>query len=218
MNRLLVACCLLVAGCASGPGPRAPTGTPTAADIRTLGVIMGHLPGTFDSIAQDKGAPGPGVRMRWAPFWREREEKGEYWFYVEHSRIAEDPKPFQQRIYRFIAFDNNFYADIYALPGDPKDFVGEWRKPQPFAAFKPDELHEYAGCRHKVGHMTMMFWARIETKTCHAEHPEVAYETSEIFASSVGMKQGTFGWDAAGKKVLGESSVWDFRRYTTELR
>lgn len=212
-----IASLLLLAACAT-PGPRAPTGTPTAADLRTLAVIMAHLPGTYDSIAQDRPElPGPGVRMRWAPFWREREAQGEFWFYVEHSRAAEDPKPFRQRIYRFMAINNVFFADIFALPGEPARFAGEWRKPKPFAAFTPDDLREFPGCRFRMGHMTIMFWARIEAKSCRAENPGVAYETTEMFVSSVGMKEGTFGYDASGKKVSGEAGVWDFRRYSTEL-
>jgi hypothetical protein len=224
VKKLFALAFVLVAGCASGPEPRVPPpreGTPDAADIRMLAVIMGHMPGTYDSIAQDNPAlPGVGTRMRIAPFWREGEEKGEHWFYVEHSRIAEDPKPFRQRIYRFRVVRNTFYADVYALPGDPRDFEGEWRKPRPFAAFKPEQLHEFAGCRLQVGHMTMMFWAREDpvSKKCHLDNPGTAYDTIEMFAGSVGMKEGEFGYDASGKKVFGASGVWDFRRYTTELR
>jgi hypothetical protein len=224
MKRLLAIALALVAGCAATPEPRVPPpvqGMPDAADIRMLAVIMSHMPGTFDSIAQDNPAlPGVGTRMRIAPFWVGPEDKGDHWFYVEHSRIAEDPKPFRQRIYRFRVARNTFFMDVYALPGNPKDFVGEWRKPQPFAAYKPEQLHEFAGCRLQVGHMTMMFWARQDPpqKTCHLDNPGTAYDTIEMFASSIGMKEGEFGYDASGKQVHGASGVWDFRRFTTELR
>jgi hypothetical protein len=213
-----LAAVLLVAGCASGPGPRAPIeGTPSAADIRALAVEMGFMKGTFDSVDQEGGGPGAGTRMRIAPLWTERQDKGEFWFYVEHSRMAEDPKPFRQRIYRFLAVNNNFFADVYALPGDPAAYVNEWRKPEPFKGVNPDSLHEFPNCRMKMGQMLMMFWVRTEGTACKAENPDVAYETSEMFGSSMGMKEGTFGYDKSGNKISGESGVWDFRRFNNEL-
>ena len=175
------------------------------------------MSGTFDSIAQAKG-PGVGTRMRIAPMWIERQQTGEYWVYVEHARIADDPRAFRQRIYRFTESEGKFSADVFALPGNPRDFAGEWRKPRPFERFMPAQLREYPGCRLAVGHMTMMFWARTEGKACRAENPAAAHEFSEMLVSSVGMKNGEQAYDPAGRLIAGEAGVWDFRRMSREPR
>ncbi len=217
---------ILLAACAAPPEPPPPTAAaqvprtkprPVTARERELAVIMSFMSGTFDSIAQEKG-PGVGTRMRIAPMWIERQQAGEYWLYVEHARIASDPKPFRQRIYRFTQSEGKFSADVFALPGDPDKFAGEWRKPKPFEGVTPEQLREYAGCRLEVGHMTMMFWARTQGKACRAENAAAAHEFSEMLVSSVGMKNGEQAYDPAGRLIAGEAGVWDFRRMSREPR
>ena len=176
---------------------------------------MSFMPGTFDSIAQEKG-PGAGTRMRIAEFWKARQEKGEFWLYVEHAKVGDDARPFSQRIYRYMESDGKFWAEQYALPGKPANFVGEWRKPEPFAAYKPEQMREYEGCRMKVGQMTVMFWVQTEGKTCKAGNSAIAYESTSIFANSAGMKEGSQGFDPAGRQIAGEAGVWDFRRMSRE--
>ena len=83
---------------------------------------------------------------------------------------------------------------------------------EPFAAYKPEQLREYAGCRLMMGHMTIMYWVRREAKTCRAENRAVAYEITEILGNSAGMKEGTMGFDASGKHIAGENGARDFRR------
>ena len=229
MTRALAACftLILLAACAAPPEPPPPAAAsaqvpptksrPVTARQRELAVIMGNMSGTFDSIAQEKG-PGVGTRMRIAPMWVERQPAGEYWLYVEHARLATDPRPFRQRIYRFTESEGKFFADVFALPGNPASFAGEWRKPKPFEGSTPGQLREYAGCRLAVGHMTMMFWARTEGKACRAENPAAAHEFSEMLVSSVGMKNGEQAYDPAGRLIAGEAGVWDFRRMSREPR
>jgi hypothetical protein len=155
--------------------------------------------------------------MRIAPFWKEREKQGEYWLYVEHTKVANDTKPFRQRIYRFTESAGAFTGAVYALPGSPERFVGEWRKAAPFAEYQPGQLREYEGCRLKVGQMTMIFWARTEGKACRAELG--AYqEYTEMLVASNGMKDGEQAYDASGKLIAGEAGVWDFRRTSREPR
>ena len=227
MTRVLaVVFTLALAACAAPPASPPPvasaeaprnTPRPVTARQRELATIMSYMSGTFDSIAQQKG-PGVGTRMRIAPMWIERQQAGEHWLYVEHARIEDDPRPFRQRIYRFTESEGKFLADVFALPGNPRDFVGEWRKPKPFEGFTPERLREYAGCRLAVGHMTMMFWARTEGKACRAENPAAAHEFSEMLVSSVGMKNGEQAYDPAGRLIAGEAGAWDFRRMSREPR
>lgn len=205
----------LLAGCAAAPPPEVLR--PTPAGQRSLAVLMSYFPGTFDSINQEKG-PGAGTRMRIAEFWTARQQQGEFWMYVEHAKVGQDDKPFSQRIYRFVETAGRFLADVYVLPGNPESFVGEWRKPEPFAAFQPDQLKRHEGCRLKVGQMTVMFWAGTEGKSCRAQYPAAAYETTSILANSSGMKEGTQGFDKAGRQVAGEAGVWEFRRMSREPR
>jgi hypothetical protein len=217
VNKLAAFGALLALAACAAPAPPPEAAHPTPAGQRSLAVIMSFMPGTFDSIAQDKG-PGKGTRMRIAPFWTEREKAGEFWFYVEHARIAEDPKPFSQRIYRFTESNGRFSGDIFALPGDPAQFAGEWRKPKPFDAYKPEQLRELEGCRMNIGQMTMMFWGRTVGKKCRVDDPAVAHEFTEMFVSSAGMKEGSQGFDPAGRQITGEAGVWDFRRMSREPR
>jgi hypothetical protein len=228
LRHLLFVAALALAGCAAVAEPVAQPAPakvadaqsvpkPTAGDIRMLAVMTSYLPGTYESIAQDKG-PGVGVRMRIAPFWTERSKDGEFWFYVEQSRVGEDDKPFQQRIYRFTGARHRFRADVFGLPGEPARFVNEWRKPKPFDAVGPGDLRAFPACAMPIGTMTAMFWAHTQGVDCRAENPTVAYERTDLFASSVGMKLGTFGFDPAGRQIAGEAGPWDFRRFTAELR
>lgn len=201
---------LLASGCASPPPPREAL-RPTPAGQRELGLTMGFMPGTYESINQERG-PGAGTHMRVAEFWKPLQKSGEFWMYMEQAKAGQEEQPFLQRIFRFVESDGKFWGEIYALPGNPKDFVGEWRKAQPFAAYKPEQLREYAGCRLMMGHMTIMYWVRREAKTCRAENRAVAYEITEILGNSAGMKEGTMGFDASGKHIAGENGARDFRR------
>ena len=108
MRFLAIGLSLTLAACAAPPEPppaaasaQAPRSKPhpLTARQRELATVMSYMSGTFDSIAQEKGS-GAGTRMRIAPMWVERQQAGEYWLYVEHARIADDPKPFRQRIDR----------------------------------------------------------------------------------------------------------------------
>lgn len=213
MKKALAAALLLLVGaCASAPPPE--VFHPTPQGQRELALIMSFMSGTYDSIAQDKG-PGPGTRMRIAPFWKERVKQGEYWLYVEHTKVESDTKPFRQRIYRFTESGGAFTGAVYALPGPPDRFAGEWRKAAPFAEYQPAQLREYEGCRLKVGQMTMIFWARTEGKNCRAEL-NAYQEYTEMLVASNGMKDGEQAYDASGKLVAGEAGVWDFRRTSRE--
>ena len=224
---LVVAAMLGLMGCAaSAPvanepvaqaAPVHPPAQPTPAGQRVLATLMSFLPGTFDSIAQEKG-PGTGTRMRIAPFWREREKAGEFWLYVEHARAGDEARPFRQRIYRFTESRGRIYGDVFALPGPAAGFAGEWRKPAPFAQYRAEQLREFAGCRLGGGQMETLFWMRTEGKACRAEHPAAAHEFSEMLVGPTGMKNGEQGYDAAGKLVAGEAGVWDFRRMSREPR
>ena len=229
MTRVLaISIAIALAACAAPAQPDLPVSPvsvepprakprPVSGRQRELAVIMAHMPGTFDSIAQQTG-PGVGTRMRVAPMWVERQEDGEYWLYVEHARIDSDARPFRQRIYRFTESEGNFFADVFALPGEPRDFAGEWRKPKPFEGTTPGQLREYAGCRLAVGHMTMLFWARTEGKACRAENAAAAHQYSEMLVNSAGMKNGERAYDPAGRLIAGEAGVWDFRRMSREPR
>jgi hypothetical protein len=178
---------------------------------RELEVAVAFLPGTYESIDQEKG-PGAGTRMRIAPMWPELAPKGEHWFYVEHARVDDDAKPFRQRLYRFTHEGLKFFADVFELPGEPKRFVGEWKKQKPFAEYSPKDVREYEGCRLAIGHMLSMWWARTEGKACRAETPGAAHEASEMLVSTAGMKNGEQAYGPEGRLIAGHPGVWDFRR------
>jgi hypothetical protein len=218
LKHLVLAAALSLAACAATPEPAAPASKPDPNAVRLLAVTTSYFRGTFESIAQDKG-PGVGVRMRIAPFWTELNVQGVFFFYVEHARIGEDDKPFMQRIYRFATLGQRLHADVMSLPGDAKQFVNEWRKPKPFEAYGPRDVREFPGCRMPIGSMTAMFWMHTPGKGCQTGlYPGAAYERTDVFASSVGMQMGTFGYDPAGRQVAGEAGVWDFRKKTSEPR
>ena len=192
--------------------PRKARAEPPPPGGRELAVAMSYLPGTYESIEQEKGGPGPGTRMRIVPIWVERTSQGEYWFYVEHTKIESDTKPFRQRIYRFTNDNRKFSGDVFALPGDAREFVGEWKKAKPFASYSASDVREYEGCRLAIGHMMTMWWARTEGKACRAETPGAGHEATEMFVSTAGMKNGHQAYDPDGRLIAGEPGVWDFRR------
>jgi len=228
LKHFVLAGALALGACATTPPESPKPAEPPRAEaaklhpnvIRRLAVFTSYLVGTYESIAQERGQPGPGVgtRMRVAPFWQELGAQGEFWFYVEMAPLGEDARPFRQRIYRFTASGQRLRADVFALPGPPAQFVNEWRKPKPFERFRPEQLRIYEGCAMPIGAMESMFWGHTEGKKCLTDNPSVAYERTDLFASSAGMKTGIFGFDPAGRQVAGEAGPWDFRRITAELR
>ena len=231
MKHFVLATALALSACAATPpatpvdAARSPetgrrevaSNKPHPNDIRRVAVFTSYISGTYESIAQDKG-PGVGTRMHVAPFWPELGKQGDFWFYVELARLGEDAKPFIQRIYRFTAATHRLHADVFALPGPPAEFVNEWRKPKPFERFRPEQMKIYQDCAMPIGAMESMFWAHTQGNKCRTDNPSVAYERTDMFASSAGMKLGTFGFDPAGRQVAGEAGVWDFRRISAELR
>ena len=211
MKQLVLAAALVLAACAT-PEPKVAAPKPSVEDMRMLAVGTAFMAGTFNSIAQERG-PGEGTRMRIVPVWPEREKSdGEIWFYMEMARVADEARPFRQRLWRMSVLRHKFRIDEYAVPGNPKDFVGEWRKPKPFADYRPEQLREYPGCAMEIGLMLSMTWAHTIGTSCKGDDPNVAYERTDLFASTAGMKLGTFGYDASGKQVAGEVLVYDFRR------
>jgi len=211
VKQLVLAAALALVACAA-PEPKVAEPKPSFEDMRMLSVGSAFLEGTFNSIAQEKG-PGEGTRMRIARMWPEREKSdGEIWLYLEMARAADESHPIRQRIWRLTVSRHKFSIDEFGMPGDPKDFVGEWRKPKPFADYRPGQLTEYRGCSMEIGLMLSMTWAHTKGTSCRGDYPNVAYERTDMFASSAGMKMGTFGYDASGKQVAGEPLVYDFRR------
>src|SRR6185295_15406242 len=129
VKQLVLAAALALVACAA-PEPKVAEPKPSFEDMRMLSVGSAFLEGTFNSIAQEKG-PGEGTRMRIARMWPEREKSdGEIWLYLEMARAADESHPFRQRIWRLTVSRHKFSIDEFGMPGEPKDFVGEWRKPR----------------------------------------------------------------------------------------
>ena len=220
LNRsLFAATALAVAACATAPQPPEPQAAgPTQVGQRALGLLGFYFEGTFATVPQaaSEGDSTP-VTLRIAKFWSDR--PGEEWRYLEYVKRGEEAKPMLQRIYRFTEAGGEITGTRFDLPGDPTAFVGEWRKPRPFAGVTPGSLKERFGCRMRVlRQIEIRFAGGTTGKACRGERPEIAHEQWDFYAASSSIRILEAGFDASGKKVRGPAGPWEFRKSTQNTR
>ena len=214
----------LLAACAA-PETQAPYSQPRTGDElaaqRSIGIIAWMLEGTFETIVQTPGyAAGGGdntpVRLRVARLWPEREDQP--WFYLEYSDPKDD-RITRQRLTRFAREGEKIYATDYAFPGDPKSFVGEWRKPRPFASVDPRTLKAIPGCRTLwlIQHDAIVS-AGTATDDCRGDGPPGTHEHVDWWLSSSFLRHWIQQLDSTGKQVGGLSGPSEFRRIAQKPR
>ncbi len=194
---------------AQRPVPQ-PGAEPTYLGTRLMEMMVYFLSGTFDTIPQ---APTDGdstpVRLHVKPLWTER--KGEFWLYFEYAIQADLTHPFRQRVLRFREAGGDIYADEFLLD-DPARWVGEWSKPQPFAALDPSGLREQPGCRMLfVKQMEAVFAGGSATDKCPGSVPG-SYERSEYNITSASIRSWVRSFDPSRRQVAGPGGPWEFRK------
>ncbi len=183
---------------------------------RWLGLIAWMLEGTFDTIVQEPGyAAGGGdntpVRLRVARLWPERAD--DYWFYLEYVDPKDESKVFRQRITHGVREVDRVVLIDYAFPADPKSFLGEWRKPHPFASVDPLKLKAMPGCRTAwlVQHDAIVSGGT-ETNTCQGDGPAGTHEHVDWWLGSSFLRHWFRQLDSAGNQVGGLPGPSEFRK------
>ena len=190
---------------------------------RSLGLIAWMLEGTFDTIVQPPGyAVGGGdntpMRLRVARLWPELGEE-EYWFYLEYVDPADESKVIRQRLTHGVREGARAYMIDYGFPGDPKAFVGEWRKPKPFASVDPAKLKPMPGCRtYWLVQLDAVVSAGTDTDTCQGDGPPGTHEHADWWLGSNFLRHWFRQLDSAGNQVSGLSGPSEFRRVAQKPR
>jgi hypothetical protein len=213
MHKFFLSLLLLATACAT-EAPVAPQEipSPTPAGQAYMSLLVRFLTGTFESVADDDGtAPARREKLRQTPFWKDA--KGEFWLYAEFADTNDEARPYRQRIYRFTESKGLITAAIFEVPGKPADFAGEWRKPAPFASFKPSDLRERRGCAVVfIQQMEMIFNGGRAGEDCRGEFPGAHHEHAEFYVTSSSIRTLENGRDAAGKRAAGPPRSSEFRK------
>lgn len=215
----------LLAACAAQPTAPAPkavakpaalTGEEKVAE-RSLGLIAWMLEGRFDTIVQTPGyAAGGGdstpMRLRVVRLWPELGPET-YWFYLEYVDPADDSRVIRQRLTHGEREGTKAYMIDYAFPADPKTFVGEWRKPKPFAGVDPSKLKPLPGCRtYWLVQHDAIISAGTETDQCQGDGPPGTHEHADWWLGSNFLRHWFRQLDAAGNQVSGLSGPSEYRK------
>ena len=220
MTRLAAAMtCLACAGCAIAPlDPWFPA-SDTPDGTRDLIVLESFLMGDWTNALQAKeNKEFAEVRLRQVPIWTSR--AGEHWMYAEQAFPGKEDRPYRQRVYRIVARKGDLLRLEYTLPGDPARFAGEWKKAQPLAALRPEDLELRKGCTVKLQRqMEIFFNGGTQGRDCASDLEGAAYATSEISLTSSTLKTLDRGFDPEGKQVWGSTAgAYDFWKITREVR
>jgi CpeT/CpcT family (DUF1001) len=228
---------LLLAACATAPTPGPAAGPATAASPATaqgvatsdvdpldavraqdgLERLVSYLIGRWDTVPQKEGfGDSTPMRMRVARLWPERADR--YWLYLEYVNPADERQVLRQRILQFVREGSTIHALMYRLPGNPADYVGEWRKEHPFASVKPDSLREIQGCRSVWDRQFEIYFAGgTEGNACPGDRPEVQNEHWEYSLGPGSLRTWITGLDAKGRQVDGLSGPSEFRKTSSKL-
>ena len=191
-STLLAACTAMET---APPQPVKPAPPRTLEEVqaqRSLGLIAYLLEGTFVTIVQPPGFmtgvfDNTPMRLRVARLWPEHED--EYWFYLEYVDPKDDSRVFRQRLTHGVREGDRAILIDYAFPADPKTFVGEWRKPHPFASVDRMKLKPMPGCRSfwLVQHDAIVSGGT-ETDDCRGDGPEGTHEHADWWLTSSGLR------------------------------
>ncbi len=206
-----------LAGCAAPPASKVDASAPTLEGQRQLALVGSFLTGAWRSIPPPNGVGDPTpTRLMHARVWPDI--AGEYWIYAEYLPVDGDT-PYRQRLYRLREDGGHIIARTYALPGNPADFRGEWRKERPFARVDPKSLRERENCRIQFDILfESSFMARPVGDKCASDRPGVATETTGFDVTSSELSAWTQGFDAAGKRVMGEAGPLELRKMSRSVR
>jgi hypothetical protein len=203
---------------AVAPPPPQPTLDEIKAQ-RALELLAYFLEGTFDTIEQPAGYGGDStpVRLRIARIWAHRD--GEYWFYAEYASPTDDSRVIRRRIMRGARVGTSLYTYDYAVPGDAKAAVGEWRKHAPFASVDPSSLAPLPGCRTLwiVQHDALMAGGT-EGNGCRGDGPEGTHEHVDWYLGSNFTRHWIQQLDPSGRQVAGLSGPSEFRKVAQNPR
>jgi len=185
---------------------------------RSLDALVYYLVGTWNTIPQeeDQGVSTE-MRLRIVRLWPER--AGEYWYYWEYVNPHDESKVLRQRIFQLKSDGAQIRSLMYRLPGNPADYVGEWRKPHPFASVDPASLHDVKGCSALwVAQIDFTYAAGTEGDACPGDRPEVRDEHSDFYVTNASIRAWIRGLDASGNQIEGEDGPSEFRKTSIELK
>lgn len=119
------------------------------------------------------------IRLHMKPIWKERSDG--FWFYIEQAVGTKQEKPYRQRVYCLIQFDNdNFESRVYTF-NNPLRFAGEWKLENPLSSLSPDSLILRKGCSVFMKYIDdNSFEGSTKSSDCESDLRGAKYATSEV--------------------------------------
>ena len=204
MKRFLLAC-LLVSACATTTlSPLPPV---TGSGQRLLGVLVGHMTGTWVSRPET-----PPITIRIVEFWKG--QPNQHWMYVEWVKPGEGSRPIRQRIFRLFENKGRIVAQTFLPPGGGVAYAGEWKKAEPFQGLAPGDLRPLPGCDMEIEDKSQfVFGGGTLARACRADRSEGA-ERSEFQFTSSEAKNLEQPFAADGREI--ETPIYDLLRTSRE--
>ena len=175
-----------------------------AGDNSVLDRLAQWMSGSFSSEQQSKEDPEYfHVVLHMVPVWKERTDGK--WLYVEQAMASAADKPYRQRVYQLTTDANGtLISRVYTLPGDSLQFAGEWKKENPLATLKKEDLTERSGCEiHLTAKGETGVEGSTQEKNCASDLRGAKYATSKVTISQTELRSWDQGFDSAGQQVWG---------------
>ena len=190
----------LFAACSGSTSQNAESKDAAASDFEVLAEWM---QGSFSSAAQAEADSNYfDIRLEMVPIWTDRNDGP--WYYVEQAAAGYLDRPYRQRVYHLTETETGMLSEIYALPGDPLAYAGDFADEAPLAALSPDSLVEREGCgvwmsRQEDG----TFAGATEENSCVSTLRGASWATSKVEIFEDKLVSWDQGWDSLGNQVWG---------------
>ncbi|MEE2681826.1 MAG: chromophore lyase CpcT/CpeT [Planctomycetota bacterium] len=157
---------------------------------------------TNASQARRKGA-SEHYWLHQARIWPDRSDG--IWLYSEFGLAGAEATPLQQVVYRLNDnLSGGLVLDSFQLPGDPRQYAGDWRTPTAFNTIDRMTLSLMAGCtidlqRSSSGELT----GESSGTDCRSRLPRSRYQQTRYRIGSMGLTLWLNGYDESGERVFG---------------
>jgi hypothetical protein len=174
--------------------------------------LVDWMTGEFDSSEQAaKDDSYFNITLKMTRIWPDMPNGA--WIYVEQAVADSQDKPYRQRVY-FLSEneEDEFTSDVYTLKND-SIFIGAWKDPSVFDAYKPFDLNYKDGCTVFLFYDGFQFGGETNEGSCKSDLRGASYATSRVIVLEDRLQSWDQGFDKDGNQVWGaEKGPYIFQR------
>jgi hypothetical protein len=159
--------------------------------------------GSFSSQEQAEGDSNfLDIRLQMVPVWGHRDDG--LWLYVEQAAAGYLDRPYRQRVYHLVQYDDSTYcSEVYVMPA-PLRFAGAWREENPLAGLTLDSLAARTGCTIFLRpEGDSAFVGSTRDRDCLSSLRGASYATSEVRITPAELYSWDRGFNDEGEQVWG---------------